>query len=168
LDYIADATKEQRQVAIEKWKQWFDSRLKPGVMGIYYKGKHFAKEIKVKVDDNINFHWQAEPLSEVPKDRFSIRWLGKIHIPADGTYRFMTKSDDGVNLWIGKHHLISAWWNDKHEDDEQVFLENGWHDIRLEYFDDKGEASIQLYWESDNIPHQIVPEKQFFHIDLER
>ncbi|MFQ6041129.1 MAG: PA14 domain-containing protein [Candidatus Poribacteria bacterium] len=168
FDYIADAAEEQRQVAIEKWKRWFDSRLKPGLMGIYYKSRRFAKEIKVKVDDNIDFRWQAEPAPEVPKDRFSIRWLGKIRIPADGKYRFMTTSDDGVNLWIDTQRLISAWWNDKHENDTELFLKKGLHDIRLEYFDDKGDALIQLYWESDNMPRQIIPAEQFVHIDLER
>lgn len=123
LDYIADAPEEQRKVAIDNWKQWFDSHLKPGLMGIYYKSKYFSKEITTRVDGNINFRWKAEPLPEVPKDQFSIRWVGKIRIPADGTYRFMTKSDDGVNLWIDKHHLISGWWNDKHEHDKELFLE---------------------------------------------
>jgi hypothetical protein len=166
LDYIADAPEEQRKVAIDNWKQWFDSHLKPGLMGIYYKGKDFSKEMATRVDGNINFRWNSEPLSEVPKDRFSIRWVGKIRIPADGTYRFTTKSDDGVNLWIDKHHLIAGWWNDKHENNKELFLEKGLHDIRLEYFDDKGDALIQLYWNSDKISHEIIPEGQFFHIDF--
>jgi hypothetical protein len=166
LDYIADAPEEQRKVAIDNWKQWFDNHLKPGLMGIYYKGKNFSKEIATRMDGNINFRWNSEPLPEVPKDQFSIRWVGKIRIPADGTYRFMTQSDDGVNLWIDKHHLIAGWWNDKHEHDKELFLEKGLHDIRLEYFDDKGDALIQLYWNSDEISHEIIPEGQFFHIDI--
>jgi len=166
LDYIADAPEEQRKVAIDNWKQWFNSRLKPGLLGIYYKGTNFSKEITTRVDGNINFRWEGEPLPEISKDRFSIRWVGKIRIPADGTYRFITKSDDGVNLWIDKHHLISGWWEDKHEHDKELFLDKGLHDIRLEYFDDKGDALIQLYWNADEISHEIIPEEQFFYVDI--
>jgi len=166
LDYIADVPKEQRRISINNWKQWFGSRRKPGLMGIYYKGRNFSKEIATRVDGNIDFRWKAEPLPEIQKDRFSIRWVGNIRIPADGEYRFMVKSDDGVNLWINKRHLISGWWEDKHEHDKKMFLKQGLHNIRLEYFDDKGDALIQLYWSSDEVPHEIIPEEQFFHTDF--
>jgi len=168
LDYAPDAPLEQRKNAIRKWRQWGRENLKPGLMGIYCRGKDFNKEMVARVDSHINFHWEGQPHPELPKDNFSLRWVGKIYIPADGKYKIATKSDGGVNLWIGKNHLISDWEEHKTTEHEQeLHLKKGMRNVRLEYYDQKGDALIQLYWSSDEIPRQIIPEEHLFHLMLQ-
>ena len=167
LDYVPDAPLEGRRNAIRKWRQWGKENLKPGLMGIYYRGKNFNKEIVARVDNQINFHWEGQPHPKLPKDNFSLRWVGKIYIPADGKYKIATKSDGGVNLWIGKHHLISDWEEHKRtEHERELHLKKGMRNIRLEYYDRTGDALIQLYWSSDEIPRQIIPEENLFHLSF--
>ncbi len=177
LDYVPDAPLEQRKKAIREWRQWVKENLKPGLMGIYYKGKNFNKEVTTRIDSQINFHWENQPHPELPKDNFSVRWVGKIYIPADGEYKIAIESDGGVNLWVGKHHHLISDWEEhkptKHE--RELYLRKGMHNIRLEYYDRTGDALIQLYWsnvtaneskQSDKIPHHIISAKHLFHLSF--
>jgi len=176
LDYVPEAPLEQRKKAIRSWRQWFKNNLKPGLIGIYYKGKNFNKEITSRVDSQISFHWKGQPHPELPENNFSVRWIGKIYIPADGDYKITTKSDGGVNLWIGKHHLISDWEKHKTTEHEvELYLNKGMHNVRLEYYARTGDALIQLFWtnmiasetkQSDKIPRRIVPKEHLFHFSF--
>ena len=167
FDYVPDSPLEQRKNAIRKWREWGKENLKPGLMGIYYRGKDFNREVKSRVDSQLDFRWKGAPHPELPKDNFSVRWVGKVYIPAEGKYRIATKSDGGVNVWIGKGHLISDWEERKTKEHEQeLHLKKGMHNLRLEYYDGRGDALIQLYWSSDEIPRQIIPKEHLFHLNF--
>jgi len=166
FDYVPDAPLERRKDSIRKWREWGKENLKSGLMGFYYRGKDFNREENARVDSELNFRWKGQPHPELPKDNFSVRWVGKIYAPAEGKYKIATKSDGGVNLWIGKHHLISDWEERKTKEHEgELHLKKGMHNIRLEYYDQRGDALIQLYWSSDEIPRQIIPKENLFHLN---
>jgi hypothetical protein len=87
-----------------------------------------------------------------PKNKFSIRWTGRIKAPQTGSYDLSVTSDDGVRLWLNDTLLINNWviraaWEDK----VQVNLVKGTlYKIRLEYFENKEKASVRLRWKLPN------------------
>ena len=100
----------------------------------------------------------------VPKDQFSVRWDGKIKPRYSETYTFYTESNDGVKLYIDGRPIIENWTDHSvHEDKGTVDLKEGKkHSIRLEYYQNGGNAAVNLSWESPSQAREIVPESQFY------
>ncbi len=119
------------------------------------------REIVERLDPVLDFHWDGEvTVSEqtIGPDDFAVRWTGKIIAPRAGTYRFITKSDDGVALSIGGQRLIRNWTNHAPTEDRgEIELDAGQHDIVVEYFDEWGAATLALLWEGPGIKRQVVP-----------
>ncbi len=101
----------------------------------------------MRQDAAIDFNWGGgSPGTGVPVDNFSTRWQRYVWLDA-GTYRFTLSVDDGVRLWVDDHLLIEAW------QDPQVAtfqadatLSQGYHRVRLEYYEAGGWAGVQLSW----------------------
>jgi len=173
LDYDAHADESQRNIAAERWHGWLQAKLNPGLLGIYYKGKKFDKEIASRVDEKIDFQWSKEPHEDLPKDKFSIRWIGKIKIPQTGKYTFSVKNDDGVKVSIGRdsegnlQQIIYQWTEYTYSSGKgESQLEKGLHDIEIEYYENSKEAVIKLLWDGKGIRKGIVPKENLFHIGL--
>ncbi len=123
-----------------------------GLQGHYFDDRHLAELAFVQRDDSIDFNWGTEAPDPriTPDGSFSERWLGWVKIDSSGDQQFSTVSNDGVRLWVGSTQvgaapLIDHW--DRHatqEDTASVFLNAGWHPIRLEHYQDGGSAQIQL------------------------
>ncbi len=95
-------------------------------------------------------------------DFFSIRWEGKLNIPTDGDYIFTARADDGVRMWIDGEQIIDEW--DQHAPTDfsgHKTLKKGEHDLRLDYFELIGGASISLSWEGPNIKRQIIGQEHY-------
>ena len=43
------------------------------------------------------------------RNQFSARWTGQVEATATGNFRFQTRSDDGVRLWINGSLVIDNW-----------------------------------------------------------
>jgi len=135
----------------------FPPNAKPGEHGL--KGEYFTnKDLQgeptlVRTDENIDFNWwEGSPAPEIPTDRFSVRWTGTFVPERSGTWYFGIASDDGCRLYLdGK--LIIDYWIDQAgiPRTEQIHLEGSQrYDLRVEYFENLGEANIRLGW----IPEQ--------------
>jgi hypothetical protein len=80
-------------------------------------------------------------------DRFSVRWTGQRYFHA-GAYRFGLFVDDGVRLWVDGELLVDEWQPARAEyHSTVVYLDTGYHDVVVEYFEDAGEAEIRFWWE---------------------
>jgi 4-amino-4-deoxy-L-arabinose transferase-like glycosyltransferase/streptogramin lyase len=128
-----------------------------GLLGLYRHGTGWESEPEVI---------QLDPFigpNDVLFSPFSIEWLGKIYVPISGPYTFATTSDDGSYLYLdgqlvvdnGGHH------GDLHQEG-QIQLEEGFHDIRLLYFQDGGGRKIELYWTLPGGAEVQVPQEQLF------
>lgn len=169
--YNPDADESERSGAVAQWQNWLMSMLKNGLAAVYYKGKGFDKETLSRTDKEIDFEWKNEPHETLPKDKFSIRWIGKIKIPKTGNYTFSVKADDGARIWIGKmpelKQVISKWAEYSYAaDKEEVYLEEGFHDVKIEYYENSKNAVMKLFWDSEDIKKQIVPAENLFHVSL--
>jgi|GEM_PF-6969216 len=130
-----------------------------GLKGEYYKSQDLLDLYLTRIDKTIYFDWgKKSPLPGFNKNRFSIRWTGFIYAPESGNYYFLTRSDDGVRLWIDDELLIDDWRGHSELELRRIHnLNKGYHTIKLEYFDDSADASIKLLWKkpSDRRPERI-------------
>jgi PA14 domain len=82
--------------------------------------------------------------------RVGLKMSGYIHLANVGLYHFQARSNDGVRVWIGGDVVIND--PDVHSDrlSPLVPLEihlAGWYPFELNYFQNKGTATLELYWQ---------------------
>jgi len=115
------------------------------------------KEVNVDAGDG------AWPNTDVA-DYFYVRWTGVIRIEKDGKHKFHTESDDGSRLSIdGRRIVDNGGLHAAEEKSGEVELSAGDHEIKLEFFENTGEASCKLSWETPGAQKEIVPAKVLFH-----
>ncbi|MEM8531969.1 MAG: PA14 domain-containing protein [Chloroflexota bacterium] len=117
------------------------------------------------VDAAIDFDWGSEaPAPGLPKDTFSVRWTGQIEPRYSERYTFCTRGDDGIRLWINGQQLINDWTD--HAVTENCgaidLTADQRYDLKLEYYENRGRAVVQLFWSSTSQPREIVPQSQLF------
>ncbi len=132
-----------------------------------YFGDMELKDKKIgRIDENINFDWGREyPVGELKDGRFSVRWTGKIDARYSEEYTFYTLSDDGVRVWINNVLIIDNWKKQSGEAEScgKIELKAGRHyDIKIEYYNHGGPASIKLLWSSKRQKKEVVPAKYLF------
>ncbi len=111
-------------------------------------------------DATVNFDWQREgPAPSLPKDNFSVRWQGQVQPTHSEEYTFFTQADDGTRLWVNGQLLIDDWTNHAvREKSGTIRLQAGQkYDIKLEYFENGGQAVCKLLWKSESQGKQVVP-----------
>jgi len=122
----------------------------PGLAAAYFATHDFTGAPAVtRVDSALDFTWWEEaPAPGVPADSFSIRWTGTLVAPVTGRYALGLRGLGGAKLvlddstvvqWSDRHVLLTEW--------KEVDLVAGQpRRIRVEYFDRRPYASIQLVW----------------------
>ena len=134
-----------------------------GLTGRYFADQKFEKIIKTRKDRKINFDWNLGPIIDDYYDNVSVTWDGEIKAPRNGEYRFTTRSDDGVRLWIDDRLIIDDWRKHAVEDQSNsIYLEKGYHDIKIEYFDVGGHAVMKLLWIIPGTQRPKVISSSFF------
>jgi len=128
----------------------------------------FRPELRdaVRVDPEVNFDWGDDrPHELVEPDEFAVRWTGYLDAPAAGEYLLVTRSDDGVRLYVDETRLIDHW--DEHgpaTDRVRVRLSAGLHRVRLEHFDTGGGAVCLFWWRPPGAARAAaVPAERFLH-----
>ena len=98
----------------------------------------------VREDERVYFNWvkNSPAPGVVTADPFSVRWTGQFRFD-DGRHRVVTFSDDGVRVYIDNELLIDEFRRLPGTRFEESFdVDGGVHTIRIEYFDDGGEATM--------------------------
>ncbi|MFZ1290758.1 MAG: family 78 glycoside hydrolase catalytic domain, partial [Melioribacteraceae bacterium] len=95
---------------------------------------------------------------KIPKYNFAIQFNSFIKIDKDGEYDFYTSSNDGSNLYINDNLVVD---NDGEHALKQgsgnIYLNKGFHKIRVEYFQTGGSKGLQVMYSSKNIQFQPIP-----------
>lgn len=117
----------------------------------YWDNVTLAGQPKVqRTEAAINHQWGAGSPAPgiISSERFSARWTGALNLPA-GRYRFTVTVDDGARLWVNGQVVIDQWTVQArqvyHAD---VTVTGGATPVRLEYFENTGQAEIQLNWQA--------------------
>jgi hypothetical protein len=124
-----------------------------------------APAVLARTDATVNFNWgSGSPAPSIPTDHFSVRWTGQVEALATQTYTFSTISDDGVRLWVNGQQLINNWTDHAAtRNSGTIALTAGRrYDIRLELYENAGNATAQLFWATSSQPRQIVPQAQLY------
>ncbi|WP_324677489.1 PA14 domain-containing protein [Hymenobacter sp. GOD-10R] len=114
-----------------------------------------------RVDTAVDFRWgKGAPASTLPADYFSVRWEGLLAAPATGSYTFAVPSDSGVRLWVNGKKVIDTWSSKGTTGiiGVPVSLAAGEKtSIKLEYYEEEGDATVQLMWTPPGKAPQIIP-----------
>lgn len=135
-----------------------------GLLAEYFGNKTLSGSSKTRTDSTINFNWgSAAPLADIPANQFSARWTGKIAVPATAAYTFYLTGDDGVRMWVDGKQVINGWKDQSSvEHRGTITLEAGKrYDIKVEYYENYGDAVVKLAWSAPNLAQQIVPASAF-------
>jgi sugar lactone lactonase YvrE len=118
-----------------------------------WRGEYFAnrwlaeRPVLIRDEAGVNFTWGiGSPGVDVPADNFSARCQRYDSFDA-GTYRFTVFADDGVRLWVDDRLLIDQWQDQVATYSADISLTQGYHRVRLEYFEAGGDAVVRLSWE---------------------
>jgi PA14 domain/Pectate lyase superfamily protein len=154
-----DLTAAQLEQAVKR-RSAVNAPQTSGLRARYYSDISLQNLVLDRIDDNINFNWQlGVPASGVQDEGFSVRWTGWVTAAQSEEYTFHTVSDDGVRLWVNEQLLIDNWTlHPATTDTGRIRLEAGRPvSIRMEYFENAGNAVAKLRWSSASQPKSIVP-----------
>jgi hypothetical protein len=120
--------------------------------GEYYNNTTLTAPALMVRDDgdgflNLNFG-EASPSSVcgLGADNFSARWTRTVNFAA-GSYRFIVTVDDGARIYIDGLKIIDAWVIQAPTTyTADATLSAGPHEVKLEYFESGGGASVKLFW----------------------
>ncbi len=140
------------------------SGLKAGLLRVVYNGKDFEQKIHARIDPQIRTNFGLGPAAPgLPDDNYCIRWSGVMRVATTRKYTFQFDHDDGGRMWMDGKQVVDNWNDGVHHDRVELELTAGDHPITLEYFEGGSFGGINLWWESEAFPQEIVPEKNFYH-----
>jgi hypothetical protein len=128
-----------------------------GWRGEYYQNRDLSgPPALTRTDGELRFDWgTGAPARGLPADNFSVRWTRDVSF-AGGTYDFFAKHDDGVRVWVDGALVIDFWQDQPAKTHGGTrALSAGTHQVRVEYYEHTGLASVAVWWSSDGIepPH---------------
>ncbi|MBM3238485.1 T9SS type A sorting domain-containing protein [Candidatus Poribacteria bacterium] len=129
-----------------------------------WKGEYWNNQtlsgnpILVRNDDKVDFDWgNGGPGGGVPNDHFSARWTRQLYFTA-GHYCFHVLGDDGVRLYVDNNHVAGEWKDQSGiEYTGGRELTEGHHSLKVEYYENGGDAKVALWWDIGTCP--TGPEK---------
>ncbi|MEM7487093.1 MAG: glycoside hydrolase family 3 C-terminal domain-containing protein [Bacteroidota bacterium] len=130
-----------------------DNTNENGLFAEYFDNKLLEGTPRTRVDEIVDFDPVNYPPDVYTSAQYkSIRWTGYITPNISGTYQIGVNSDDGVRLWVDDELVIDEWYNRGATTDQiKIDLVDGkQHSIKLEYYDNGGDAICQLLWKTPN------------------
>ncbi len=111
-----------------------------------------------RMDKTIDFNWNDPPRKGFPREKFSVRWTGSIHIDTTGLYDFVAQGDDGFRVVLDGSSLIDEWRDQSTlVVSKSVTLEaNRDYTVRVEFYQNEGGAVMGFGWGRST--KQIDPE----------
>jgi alpha-L-fucosidase len=135
-----------------------------GITYNYYEGDwdslpNYHSLVPVKTGELPNIEFSPRKQEE----HFGFMYEGFIRVPQDGVYKFFTASDDGSRLYIGDTLVVD---NDRlhgmMERQGVVALSEGFHPLRVTFFEKTGEDDLKVYIQHQRNAKQLLPDKMLF------
>jgi hypothetical protein len=136
-----------------------------GLQGTYYNNKNFTGSTITRNDAVINFDWRTQkPHPSIAADTYSVRWVGYVMPKSTDTYIFYLRADDGVRVWVNNQPIID-YWGDQAATERSgkiALTKDQKYPIKIEYYENYGNAVAQLRWSSPSTPKQLIPQANLF------
>jgi hypothetical protein len=124
----------------------------------YFNNKELAgAPLFTRCETTANIHHDLDwgtsgPDPRITPDNFSVRWTGRFSFKgaaASNSYTFYARTNDGMRVFIDGTRIINAWGNRTTAAPFSAArtLSNGTHEVRVEYYENTGAASAQVWWE---------------------
>jgi hypothetical protein len=139
-----------------------------GLLGEYFSDTNLSNLVMTRIDPVIDMNWgEGSPDSSLSADNYSIRWTGRIEAQISETCTIITRSDDGMRVWINNQMVIDDWIDHAASDETEasgtIYMDMGQqYDITVEYYEGSGEASAQLFWSNPYYSREIIPQSQLY------
>jgi hypothetical protein len=138
------------------WVWWEKATVSayPEWKGEYWTNRTLSGDpVLVRNDRDVNYDWgQGSPSPILPADNFSARWTRTVPLE-NSLYRFYILADDGIRLWVDGLLRYDAWRN---QEARYMTLDlnmgKGKHDIKIEYYEQGGNARVHVWWERISLP----------------
>ena len=140
------------QARIQVW--WELLTAYPDWRGEYWSNRNLeGSPVLVRNDATMDFNWgQGAPAAAIPVDGFSARWTRTDEFDT-ATYRFRIFMDDGTRLWVDDRLILDVWRDGgAREVTADYALVRGTHSLRVEYYENTGEARVHVWWEKVSSP----------------
>lgn len=150
VNYVKWKTAARNLNLIEAENLRNDFNDESGLFAEYFDDKFLEGTPQTRVDKEVNFDPVNQPPDPYTDYRHkSIRWTGYISPNASGDYKIGVNSDDGIRLWLNNELVVDEWhYRGTTTDQVAIAMEAGKkYPIKLEYFDNGGDAICQLLWE---------------------
>jgi hexosaminidase len=98
------------------------------------------------------------------KTSYGVRFDGYVKVESDGYYQFAVESDDGTVLEIDDEVVVD---NDGNHPSRRITgyipLRQGFHKMRLRYFQAEGGASLDVSWGAADAELQALDGFSLYH-----
>ncbi|MBN1121934.1 MAG: S8 family serine peptidase, partial [Anaerolineae bacterium] len=100
----------------------------------------------------INLDWgSGAPFDGWGSDEFSFRFERDVYFPG-GDYHFEAHSDDGVRVYVDNNIVLDNWWDGENRPALTRNLSQGYHQVKVEYYENQGDAYLSVWWYGPGYP----------------
>lgn len=100
----------------------------------------------------IYFDWDyGAPFNGWSGDEFSLRLWRNVYFPG-GSYDFQTDADDGVRVYVDGSLVVDRWWNGSGSGGSGRNLSAGYHEVKVEFYENRGDAKLYVVWYGPGYP----------------
>lgn len=121
-----------------------------GLQAAYFNNVSLAgTPVLTRTDSRIDFHWTLfGPAAGMDAGFYSVRWIGQLISPVTGAYKIGLEGNDGYRLYINGRLLVDQWTKQTYRTllADYIFEKGKRYDIRVEFYEPRGSASIKLVW----------------------
>ncbi len=118
-------------------------------VGRYYDNRDLIPPpVFTRYDTTLRFDWRSgSPGPGIPNDNFSVLWTRNQEFGTSNNYQFTLSVDDAARLYVDDALIIDEWRiGGLRTVTGNRFISRGIHQIRVEYYEAAGNASISLDW----------------------
>ncbi len=117
-----------------------------------------------KTEPTVDFDWGIGGPAGISTDLFKARFTGYVQSLDAGNYIFYITADDGVRLWVNNTLLVDKWIDQGATEYSATInlpacTKNS---IRVEYYENGGDALCKLEWSGPTIARKVIPTSQLY------
>ncbi|HMP77169.1 MAG TPA: PA14 domain-containing protein [Kiritimatiellia bacterium] len=126
----------------------------------YFYSIDFQRPMAVRGEPALSLDYGGRaPAFPIRRDRWSARWEGRLVVPETASYTFVVQGNDGYRFYLGSELVADSWrvqsWRGSVRK-ISLDLKAGVYPVRVEHFDDTGDAAIRIRWAGGPVPRDTA------------